>query len=43
MLIAPLVIHENVTIGAGSVVTKDIKKNQLAYGVPAINRNKTQL
>jgi bifunctional UDP-N-acetylglucosamine pyrophosphorylase/glucosamine-1-phosphate N-acetyltransferase len=43
MLIAPLVIHENVTIGAGSVVTKDIEKNQLAYGVPAINRNKTQL
>jgi len=28
-------IGENVTIGAGSVVTKDVPKNSLVYGNPA--------
>ena len=29
------IIGENVVIGAGSVVTKDIPDNYLAFGIPA--------
>ena len=29
-LVAPLVIEENSVVGAGSVITKNIKKNSLA-------------
>ena len=29
-LIAPVTIEENATVGAGSVITKDVDKNSLA-------------
>ena len=35
MLVAPVTIGQGAKIGAGSVVTRDISKNILAYGVPA--------
>jgi bifunctional UDP-N-acetylglucosamine pyrophosphorylase/glucosamine-1-phosphate N-acetyltransferase len=39
MLVAPLNIGENAKTGAGSVVTKDVPDNSLAYGVPAKIKN----
>lgn len=33
--IMPVKIDDNVTVGAGSVVTKDVKNNKIVYGVPA--------
>ena len=39
MLVAPLNIGKNARTGAGSVVTKDIADNSLAYGVPAQVKN----
>ena len=33
-LVAPLVIEENSVVGAGSVITKNIKKNSLALTRP---------
>ncbi len=35
MLVAPLVIGENATTGAGSVVTKDVPPDTVVVGVPA--------
>ena len=35
-----VIIGDNVTIGAGSVVTKDIPSNVVAYGNPCIKRKK---
>ncbi len=35
MLVAPINVGKNATTGAGSVVTKDVPDNSLAYGVPA--------
>ncbi len=35
MLVAPVNIGKNAKTGAGSVVTKDVPDNALAYGVPA--------
>ena len=35
MLVAPVNIGQNAQTGAGSVVTKDVPDNALAYGVPA--------
>ena len=35
MLVAPVNIGENARTGAGSVVTRDVPDNSLAYGVPA--------
>ena len=35
MLVAPVTIGDNARTGAGSVVTKDVPDNALAYGVPA--------
>jgi bifunctional UDP-N-acetylglucosamine pyrophosphorylase/glucosamine-1-phosphate N-acetyltransferase len=35
MLVAPVNIGKNAKTGAGSVVTKDVPDNSLAYGVPA--------
>ena len=34
-IIGPITIGNNVTIGAGSVVTKDIPDNAVVAGVPA--------
>lgn len=34
-IVCGITLNENCMIGAGSVVTKDIKKNYLAYGNPA--------
>lgn len=39
MLVAPVTIGENAKTGAGSVVTKDVPNNSLAYGVPARIKN----
>ncbi len=38
MLVAPLHIGKNSRTGAGSVITKDIPDDTLAYGVPARNK-----
>tara|TARA_B100001123_G_scaffold212478_1_gene239952 strand:- start:1441 stop:2826 length:1386 start_codon:yes stop_codon:yes gene_type:complete len=35
MIVAPITINEGAKIGAGSVLTKDVDKNSLVYGVPA--------
>ena len=35
MLVAPLEIGDGATTGAGSVVTRDVPKGSVAYGVPA--------
>lgn len=35
LIVAPITIGENALTGAGSVVTRDIPKNSVAYGVPA--------
>ena len=35
LIVAPINIGENALTGAGSVVTKDVPKNSVAYGVPA--------
>lgn len=35
MLVAPLAVGKNAMVGAGSVVTKDIPDEALAFGVPA--------
>jgi maltose O-acetyltransferase len=40
--ILPVTINEHVTIGAGSVITKDCKKNKVYIGNPAkilVNKN----
>ena len=34
-IIGPVVIGNNVTIGAGAVVTKDVPNNAVVAGVPA--------
>jgi len=34
-ILPSLVLGKNCRIGAGSVVTKDVKPNTLVYGVPA--------
>jgi len=35
MLVAPIEVGDNATTGAGSVVTRDVPANSVAYGVPA--------
>ena len=35
MIVAPITINEGAKIGAGSVLTQDVQKNSLVYGVPA--------
>ena len=35
MIVAPITIDEGAKIGAGSVLTEDVQKNSLVYGVPA--------
>jgi bifunctional UDP-N-acetylglucosamine pyrophosphorylase/glucosamine-1-phosphate N-acetyltransferase len=35
MLVAPLRVGKGAVIGAGSVVTRDLPPDSLAYGVPA--------
>jgi len=35
MIIAPIIINEGAKIGAGSVLTQDVQKYSLVYGVPA--------
>ena len=35
MIIAPIIINEGAKIGAGSVLTQDVQKDSLVYGVPA--------
>jgi bifunctional UDP-N-acetylglucosamine pyrophosphorylase/glucosamine-1-phosphate N-acetyltransferase len=35
MLVAPLEVGEGATIGAGSVVTRNVPPGSVAYGVPA--------
>ncbi len=35
VIVCGIIIHENASIGAGSVVTKSIEKNAMAYGNPA--------
>ena len=34
-ILAPIKIGNNVTIGAGAVVTRDVMDNQIVVGVPA--------
>lgn len=36
MIFPGVIVGDNVTIGAGSVVTKDIPDNVLAYGNPCV-------
>lgn len=40
MLVAPVNIGKNATTGAGSVVTRDVPDEAVAYGVPARVKNK---
>lgn len=35
LIVAPITIGDNALTGAGSVVTKDVPENSVAYGVPA--------
>jgi bifunctional UDP-N-acetylglucosamine pyrophosphorylase/glucosamine-1-phosphate N-acetyltransferase len=35
MIVAPIIINEGAKIGAGSVLTQDVQKYSLVYGVPA--------
>ena len=35
MIVAPITIDEGAKIRAGSVLTEDVQKNSLVYGVPA--------
>ena len=35
MIVAPVIIGQNAVVGAGSVVTKDVRNDQLVYGNPA--------
>ena len=39
-LVAPIIIEENSIVGAGSVITKNVKKNSLALTRSPTNRNK---
>ena len=38
MIVAPIKIEENAKTGAGSIVTKNVSKNQLVFGNPATNK-----
>jgi acetyltransferase-like isoleucine patch superfamily enzyme len=43
IILPGVTIGDNSVIGAGSVVTKDIPDNSIAYGIPAIVRKKISL
>ncbi|KOS06365.1 hypothetical protein AM493_10240 [Flavobacterium akiainvivens] len=43
VIIGDVLIGNNVTIGAGSIVTKSIPDNSIAYGNPAVSKPKTNL
>ncbi len=40
IIIGPIIIGDNVTVGAGAIVTKNIPSNSIAYGNPLIIKPK---